>query len=103
MHWRLKMSKIGVVARVVAKPGKEDMALEELQRMVAPTLQEPGCIKYVLHRNINNPNDFWFVEEWETLEHLTKHKETPHYLRLSERKSEFAQSGEVIVLSALTE
>lgn len=93
------MSNIGVVARVVAKKGKEELALKELQKMVAPTLQEPGCIKYVLHSTIGNPSEFWFVEEWSSTEALDKHKQTQHYLELTQRKGEFAESGEIIVLA----
>lgn len=95
------MSNIGVVARVVAQKGKEDLALKELQKMVAPTLKEDGCIKYVLHSTVGNPSEFWFVEEWTSIEALEKHKQTPHYLELTQRKSDFAESGEVVVLSPL--
>lgn len=95
------MSKIGVVAKIVAKPGMEKLALEELRKMVSPTLKEPGCIKYVLHRSLQNDGEFWFVEEWSSIEALDKHKQTPHYLNLGQRKSQFAQSGDVIVLEPL--
>jgi len=95
------MSNIGVVAKIVAKAGKEELALEELGKMVAPTLQEPGCLKYVLHRSMQNHGEFWFVEEWMSVEALDKHKLTPHYLNLGKQKANFAESGEVIVLEPI--
>ncbi len=39
------MSNIGVVAKIVAQPGKEDVALQELRRMVEHTRKENGCLK----------------------------------------------------------
>ncbi len=95
------MSNIGVVAKIVAQPGKEDVALQELRRMVEPTRKENGCLKYVLHRSKQNPSEFWFVEEWTSIDALDKHKQTPHFLQLTEKKASFAASGEVIVLEPI--
>jgi quinol monooxygenase YgiN len=99
----MQMSNIGVVAKIVAQPGKEDVALQELRRMVAPTRKENGCIKYVLHRSKQNPSEFWFVEEWTSVDALDKHKQTPHYLHLIQQKANFAASGDVIVLEPIAD
>lgn len=95
------MSQIGVVAKIVAKPGKEKETLEELQRMIAPTRKEPGCIKYVLHRSAENPAEYWFVEEWSSKAELDSHMQTPHFVSLEERVLELTESAEVVVLEPL--
>jgi quinol monooxygenase YgiN len=97
------MSHIGVLAKVIAKPGKEQMALDELRRMIAPTRKEDGCLKYVLHRSTENPSEFWFVEEWSSMQALDNHKKTPHFIKLQELKDQFAASGGVIVLEPLAD
>jgi len=96
------MSNIGVVAKFVAKPGKEQELLSELRSMVTPTRQEPGCIKYVLH-TAPNAGEFWFVEEWTSKEALEKHTQTPHYRELKQRAPEYTASSEVAVLDPIAD
>jgi quinol monooxygenase YgiN len=97
------MTNIGVVAKIVAKQGKEQDLLAELCRMVAPTRKEPGCLKYVLHKSSANPSEFWFVEEWTSRDALDKHKQTPHYRELKQRIPDFIASSETIVLDPIVD
>ncbi len=53
-----------VVAHMYAKPGKEEELRSLLLGLIAPTRKEPGCIKYELHGNQENPSEFAFIEEW---------------------------------------
>jgi quinol monooxygenase YgiN len=69
---------IRVVARFDAKPGKREELKQMLAGLVPPTRQESGCIAYELLQNSENPDDFTFVEEWESKAHLDKHLKTPH-------------------------
>lgn len=95
------MSQIGVVAKIVAKPGKEEETLEELKLMIAPTRKEPGCIRYILHRSAENPAEYWFVEEWTSKAMLDDQMKTPHFLNLEKRAQELTESAEVVVLEPL--
>ena len=55
---------VRVVARVVARPGKEDELRALLRGLIEPTRREPGCVTYELLQNTADPTDFTFVEEW---------------------------------------
>jgi quinol monooxygenase YgiN len=67
-----------LVARMRAKPGQEARLRAELQRLVAPTRAEPGCIGYDLHLSQNEPALFLFYETWKSQADLDAHFETPH-------------------------
>lgn len=41
-------------------------------------LTQPGCTFYHLNKNIEKENEYWMLEEWETLEDLTAHSKTTH-------------------------
>jgi quinol monooxygenase YgiN len=67
-----------VIARLHAKPGQGARLRQELQRLVAPTRAEPGCILYELHESQTAPGLFLFYEVWKSQEDLEAHFETPH-------------------------
>lgn len=67
-----------VIARFVAKPGRVDELKALLEGLVAPTRAEQGCIRYVLLRNNEQPDEFTFVEEWTDEATLNRHLDTPH-------------------------
>jgi quinol monooxygenase YgiN len=74
------MSKtvVGVVARIVAKPGSIDVVRDELTSLLEPTRNEPGCILYELMQNDADPTDFTFYEEWTSGEALDAHAASAH-------------------------
>ena len=73
------MSKLTVVAKVVAKSDSVDIVKTELLKLIVPTRKEDGCIEYNLHQDNENPAVFIFYETWESLGHLQKHINTNHY------------------------
>jgi quinol monooxygenase YgiN len=75
------MTKVPVIARAVARKGKEDQLKELLQSMLAPTHAEPGCKLYELYQS-GERGRFYFHEVWENQAALEQHAETPHYKRL---------------------
>ena len=54
-----------ILAQITAAPGKEDFLGSELEKLVAPTRAEEGCVQYDLHRDNGNPGFFVFYEIWE--------------------------------------
>lgn len=64
---------VRVVARVVARPGKEEELRTLLRGLIEPTRREPGCVVYELLQNTTDPTDFTFVEEWSSEVVDTKH------------------------------
>jgi quinol monooxygenase YgiN len=67
-----------ILAQITAQPGKEAFLLEALKKLVAPTLNEAGCLFYDLHTDNNTPGVFVFYEAWETREHWLAHNDSAH-------------------------
>jgi quinol monooxygenase YgiN len=68
-----------VVARVKARPGKVNELLSVLSSLVEPTCKEPGCLKYELLQNNEDPTDFTLIEEWQDNPALESHFATTHF------------------------
>ena len=43
-----------------------------------PTSGEDGYVNYDLHQGVEDPDVFFFYENWESAQHLGAHLETPH-------------------------
>lgn len=73
------MSELTVVAKVVARQESAEDVKKELLKMIAPTRNEKGCIKYDLHQDNQDPAQFVFYETWESAACLENHMSTDHY------------------------
>ncbi|GFE60121.1 putative quinol monooxygenase [Geobacter sp. AOG2] len=73
------MSRLTVVARLLARKESADAVKAELLKLVAPTRSEDGCIEYRLHQDNDDPALFFFYENWENGACLGEHKKTDHY------------------------
>ena len=69
---------VHVVARYVAKTGKEEEVKSILIALVAPSRREIGCYQYDLLRNPADPRDFCFVERWEDDKAFDAHAASAH-------------------------
>ena len=72
------MSKLTIVAHITATEEKIDFVKDELEKLVAPTLAEAGCIQYDLHQDNENPAHFMFYENWENRELWQDHMNSKH-------------------------
>ncbi len=83
---------VTVVAIIKVKVGLEARAEAVLQSIVPPTLQEPGCLAYDLHRSLTDPTEFMFFERWVSDEALAAHAAStaPHRLALREQLADLA-------------
>jgi quinol monooxygenase YgiN len=79
------MSKLYVVARIVAKPESAGFVREQLAGLLAPTRDEDGCIVYDLFQNESDPTDFTFYEEWTGGPALEAHAASAHMASTFER------------------
>jgi len=68
-----------VVARLAAKADKIEQLRTVLLALIEPSRAEPGCIRYEMFQNIDDPTDFTFTEEWKDLAALDSHMATPHF------------------------
>jgi quinol monooxygenase YgiN len=69
---------VHVLARFMAKAGKEDALRTVLTALVPPTRRELGCYQYDLLVEAADPRNFCFVERWDDNEALEQHLQTAH-------------------------
>ncbi len=67
-----------VIAYMRAAPGKRDELRAALEALVEPTSREKGYVNYDLHQGIEDPDRFFFYENWESDSDLDAHLDAPH-------------------------
>ena len=72
------MTKLTIVANIIAKPDHIDLVKAELLKLIDITRAEQGCINYDLHQDNDNPAHFMFYENWETRELWQTHMGNQH-------------------------
>jgi quinol monooxygenase YgiN len=77
------MSEVLVIARFVARKGKEEQLRGMLQGMLTPTRGEPGCNAYELYES-DAGRRFYLYENWESQSALDRHIATPHFQHLKQ-------------------
>jgi quinol monooxygenase YgiN len=95
------MDEIRVIARALARAGKEEQLRNTLTEMLTPTRAEQGCRLYELYES-NHRGLFYFYEEWESQDALNRHTETPHYKQLAQNVRDLLEGAfEVNILDSL--
>jgi quinol monooxygenase YgiN len=95
------MDEIRVIARALARAGKEKELRNTLVEMLTPTRAEQGWRFYELYES-NNRGLFYFYEKWESQDALDRHIETPHFRQLAQNTSDLLEGAfEVNVLDSL--
>jgi quinol monooxygenase YgiN len=95
------MNEIRVIARALARAGKEDQLRCTLFEMLAPTRAERGSGLYELCES-NNKGLFYFYEAWESHDALDRHTKAPHYKQLAKNVRDWLEGDfEVNVLDSL--
>ncbi len=84
------MAEIYVIARSVARKGRENQLRELLRGMLAPTRAEGGCKLYELYES-DSAGRFYFYEIWESQAALDRHAASPHFKHLEETVGELVQ------------
>ena len=67
------MSKVSVMAKLVAQEGKGDELVAAFDEMFAQVDKEQGTEVYVLNRSATDPNVFWFYELYTDQDSLKAH------------------------------
>lgn len=67
-----------IVADIRAVDGKAALVHAELEKLVAPTRAEAGCLRYDLHRDRADPAHFLFYETWADRDLWQAHMSAPH-------------------------
>jgi quinol monooxygenase YgiN len=95
------MPEVRVIARSVARRGRENQLRELLQGMLAPTRAESGCKLYELYES-DSKGRFYFYEIWESQAALDKHAASPHFKHLEQTVEELVREPfEVNILETI--
>jgi quinol monooxygenase YgiN len=84
------VTEVRVIARSVARTGKENQLRGLLQGMLVPTRAEQGCESYELYES-DSKGRFYFDETWESKAALDKHTATPHFRHLEQAIAELLE------------
>ena len=96
------MSEVVVLALFTAKEGKVDEVVERFSPLIEQTQEEPGCIAYALHRDVNDPNTLALVERWASQDDLTAHFGMPYMAAIGPIAEELLSEPPRIVFSTPT-
>ncbi len=73
---------IVVVVPLKAAEGRADELVEAFSRCIEATVEEEGCLKYALHRDVSDPNSFVHIEVWRSKDDLDQHSAQPYLTEL---------------------
>lgn len=87
---------IKVVAKFLIKKEKVDEVKSITKELIDQTREEDGNLSYELYQDIDNPQIFSFIEEWQSKEALEAHMGTDHFKKaLPELESISAAEAEI--------
>lgn len=78
-----------LTATLHGKPEKREELVALLSSFVDRSRSEPGCIEYHFHVNPDDPDNFYFYENWTTREDLDRHLQLPYQREWFGRHKEF--------------
>ena len=84
------MAEVRVIARFVARRGKEEQLRELLAGMLAPTRAESGCRLYELYES-DSKGRFYIYEIWESQAALDQHAASPYFKHLEQTVGELVE------------
>ncbi|HEX9464540.1 MAG TPA: putative quinol monooxygenase [Alphaproteobacteria bacterium] len=88
------MPELTLTVRMTAKPERGKDLESALRAVVAPTHAEAGCIRYALHRSVQDENVFFMVERWTSKAALEQHLAQPYLKTMLAMLPELVQSSE---------
>ncbi len=89
----MENKQIIVMAKLVAKPGKENEVKYAIKALIGPTRKEAGCVSYNFYQGAVNRAIFLSHEIWASHEMFTKHLETPYIRALQEAGEDLLVGG----------
>lgn len=92
------MSEITIVASIHAASGHEADVESALEVLIRATHDEPGCIRYVLHRYRDDPAKFVLIEHWRDQDALDTHFRAEHMATFMTTVGSWLEGGSVLHL-----
>ncbi|MCM2369828.1 putative quinol monooxygenase [Aporhodopirellula aestuarii] len=71
------MTKLTIVANITATSDQVELVKSELEKLMAPSRADKGCMQYDLHQDNENPAHFMMYENWESRELWQDHMSAP--------------------------
>jgi quinol monooxygenase YgiN len=68
-----------VAIEIVAKAGEEDTVAHGLEKMIEPTMAEPGVKLFLPYRSPTNPRAFFIFELYVNEQGWAAHQQTDHF------------------------
>ena len=91
----MRNKQLTITASILAKPEKREFVRQALLNLIPPTLKEEGCLNYDLHQDNENPDRFFFYENWESRALWLNHNDSDHIA--AHRKATEGAVAEVII------
>lgn len=70
---------ITVMATIEVNAGKGEDFIKEYRKALPKVLKDPGAIAYILHRDLKNPDKFYFYEKYADQKAVEFHSSTTHF------------------------
>ena len=72
-----------LVARMTARDGEQDRALELIEKLGEASRQEPGVNQYIAHRDPEDPRVFLMYESYRDKAAFEEHGATDHFKEIA--------------------
>ena len=72
---------LSLMVRVRVKPGAREAFLEAVRENAAASMREPGCLRFDVLQDADDPRKFSFYELYRDTVALEDHRATPHFRR----------------------
>jgi autoinducer 2-degrading protein len=82
---------------ITIKSGQEDAFLHAARDNCTGSVQEPGNLRFDMYRDAENAREYLFAEKYDSVEAVTAHRQTPHFLaffKILEGMQEFPRRRE---------
>ena len=74
-----------LVATLIPRPEAAAEFVSIINGLIAPTLEEDGCLSYDFHQSNDNPDEFVLIEQWRSRQDLDDHFQQPYTLAAIKR------------------
>lgn len=70
-----------IVAKCDVKDEKRTDFVQSATELIDKSREDAGCISYELFHDFENPNIYFFIEEWKTPALAEQHSKTEHFVK----------------------
>ena len=93
----MRVSRVTYFVKMVAKEGRAEEVQDLLLTNVTRIREgESGNLAFAVHRSMDNPNEFWLYETWESEEAVEAHESGPEFQGYKERLRPMVEGDSVV-------